>query len=94
MTREAPPLPWGTIDAILQELERAGFTRGDDVHVGRAISLLRQIGKIYSGQRDQIDDVAPKRAGGRPAGPAVLALVPRDSDRPMTAGGWLSGPMP
>jgi hypothetical protein len=88
-------MPWGAVIMILDALESAGFRKGDDEHVGRAIGLMAQLGRLYAGQVDQItDDPPPVRTDGRPAGRAGLALVPPDSGTPMTAGGWLSGPMP
>ena len=94
MTRE-PPLTWDTIIGILDLLEQAGFRRGDDVHVGRAIGLLRPLGEVYSGVRDGILDAPPAtRPDGRPAGHVRLVPERPETVPPMTGGGWLSGPMP
>ena len=96
MSREQP-LTWETVIAILDLFEQAGFRRGDDAHMGRAIGLLRPLAEIYAGQRDSIGDDPPAaRPDGRRAG-QVRLLRPADRDRdvpPMSAGGWLSGPMP
>jgi hypothetical protein len=96
MSREQP-LTWETVIAILDLFERAGFRRGDDVHMGRAIGLLRPVAEIYAGQRDHIGGDPPAaRPDGRRAG-QVRLVRPGDRDQdvpPMTAGGWLEGPIP
>jgi hypothetical protein len=37
---------------VLDVLHRHGFTRGDDLHVGRAIFLIGDLARIYEGSQD------------------------------------------
>lgn len=45
-------LDWATIIELLDVLEKHGYRRGDDRHVGRAIGLLAQVARIYAGLED------------------------------------------
>jgi hypothetical protein len=37
---------------VLDVLHRHGFTRGDDLHAGRAIFLIGDLARIYEGSQD------------------------------------------
>jgi hypothetical protein len=42
----------GLITDVLDALERHGYTRGDELHAGRAIGLIGDLARIYEGTRD------------------------------------------
>lgn len=45
-----PRITWGMILSILDALEKAGFRRGDDVHVGRAVGMIGKLAATYEGR--------------------------------------------
>jgi len=44
---------WGLIIDTFDVFERHGFRKSDDLHLGRAVALLRDVVRIYSGEIDQ-----------------------------------------
>ena len=56
--RTAPAVPvtppnavrWGLVVDVFDVLERAGYHRGDDQHVGRAIGMLYDLVAVYQGR--------------------------------------------
>jgi hypothetical protein len=119
VSRDKPPMSWTTVGNILHEFEKAGFAVGDQVHVGRPISLLRPVAVLYAGMRDSLaadppaiymdDLIIVVCRTGEPVTPSLLRQVAGQLDkaagraddaaghppeRPMSAGGWASGPMP
>jgi len=63
---DSPQVTWGLLIDTLDVFERHGFRKSDDLHLGRAVALLRDVVRIYSGELDQ------------PAGPsgATAAATP------------------
>jgi hypothetical protein len=45
----APPIAWNTVLCVFDCLEKAGYHRGDDQHVGRAVSQLAALVQTYTG---------------------------------------------
>ena len=43
---------WGLIIDVLDVYERHGYKRGDHRHIGRAVSFIGEIGRIYEGTQD------------------------------------------
>ena len=43
---------WGLIIDVLDVYERHGYKRGDRRHIGRAVSFISEIGRIYEGTQD------------------------------------------
>jgi hypothetical protein len=65
---------WGLILAVFDVLEKHGYRRGDDQHIGRAIGLLGDLARIYAGEQEQ--------PGGPPAAlrtPPPLTAAQRDT---------------
>jgi hypothetical protein len=68
---------------VLDVLHRHGFTRGDDLHAGRAIFLIGDLARIYEGSQDQPYGPAITQASNLPppeppgpdleSGPSVAA---------------------
>ena len=65
----------GLIYAILDALERHGYTRSDDLHAGRATELIGDLARIYEGTRD-----APP--GGYVVVPSSQPATPRPPGPP------------
>ncbi len=49
----------GLIHDIVDALERHGYSRRDDLHAGRAISLIGDLARIYEGTRDHPATACP-----------------------------------
>ena len=54
---------------VLDVLHRHGFTRGDDLHAGRAIFLIGDLARIYEGSQDHPYGPAITQAPYLPASP-------------------------
>jgi len=59
---------WGLVIDTLDVFERHGFHKSDDEHTGRAIALLHDAARVYSGE---IDQPAAPAAGTRDPGPGA-----------------------
>jgi hypothetical protein len=44
---------WAMILDLLDAFEQAGYKRGDDMHIARAVGLLWDAARIYAGEIDQ-----------------------------------------
>ena len=63
---------WAVATQLLDTLERAGYRRSDDTHVGQALHLLHLAARIYAGETSP------------PSGSAQLSRICRRHNR--TAG--------
>ena len=69
------------ITDILDVLDRHGYTRADDEHVGRAILLITDLAHIYEGALDHPSRPYINQASPSPAEPAPLEPAPRRRHR-------------
>jgi len=49
-----PRVTWGMIIDVLDVLEQHGYRKGDDRHTGAAIGYLGNLGRLYSGEQDEL----------------------------------------
>jgi hypothetical protein len=45
----ANAISWGVVIDVFDVLERAGFRRGDDEHLGRAVGMVYDLVAVYTG---------------------------------------------
>ena len=50
-----PRMTWGLIMDLLDVYERHGFHKGDDRHTGAAVGYVYGLGRLYAGERDELD---------------------------------------
>ncbi|HUZ24193.1 MAG TPA: hypothetical protein VMV07_10565 [Streptosporangiaceae bacterium] len=77
---DSPKVSWGLVIDTLDVFERHGFRKSDDAHLGRAVALLRDVVRIYSGELDQpIGPGISQPGGGWISGPSIgPSGAPRD----------------
>jgi len=61
---DSPQVTWGLLIDTLDVFERHGFRKSDDLHLGRAVALLRDVVRIYSGELDEPGGGAREMPGG------------------------------
>ena len=79
---------WGLIIDVLDVYERHGYKRGDRRHIGRAVSVIGEIGRIYEGTQDAPAGMhigepppVPMAAEPGPVPPGADAAAIADDDR-------------
>jgi hypothetical protein len=87
-TSEANRFTWGLIIDVLDALEKHGYHRGDNQHVGGAVGLIAPLAREYKGNNEQPGSAYPSpprpphQAASdqpdRPAGPDTTAIRPGD----------------
>lgn len=87
-TSEDNRFTWGLIIDVLDALERHGYRRGDNQHVGGAVELIAPLVRAYEGNQEQPGSAYPSPSRpphqaasdqpDRPAGPDTAAVGPGD----------------